>query len=274
MNLADTFKPGRIVKVRIITVNQESRHIVASIRQATVNFSAKISDISVGDTAEGVVVELQKTNVVLTLKPSGVRALISFVTLANHRGTTISELKTSLKPGVLVDSLIVVSCNLEAGFVVVGGKLKSSTKLKNTLSMDTVTIGQIVGGRVTKYGRAGAHVKLTPRITGSLHPTDVCDDYDAGNPFPSVDTVLKAVVIGIDKSTNHLTLSIRPSKMSQKSTDPPVDREINSVDDLKFGEVVRGFIKSVSEHGLFVTLGRGVDARVQIKELFDEVRFQ
>ena len=116
-------------------------------------------------------------------------------------------------------------------------------------------------------------MKLTPCITGSRHPTDVCDDYDAGSPFPSVDTVLKAVVIGIDKSINHLMLSTRSSKMSQKSMNPPVDREINSVNDLKFGEVVRGFIKSVSEHGLFVMLGRGVDARVQIKELFDEVRF-
>jgi len=34
---------------------------------------------------------------------------------------------------------------------------------------------------------------------------------------------------------------------------------------------VRGFIKSIVEHGLFVMLGRGIDARVQIKELFDEV---
>jgi transcriptional accessory protein Tex/SPT6 len=50
-----------------------------------------------------------------------------------------------------------------------------------------------------------------------------------------------------------------------------VDREINSVEDLKVGETVRGFVKSIPEHGIFVTLGRWIDARVQIKELFDEV---
>ncbi|KAL4069766.1 hypothetical protein V8B97DRAFT_2051647 [Scleroderma yunnanense] len=272
-NLVVAFAPGRVIKVRIIAVDTDSRRIVASIRQAASTFTPTITDvsgISVGDAVEGVVAELHKTNVVLTLKPSAAQALLSFVALANHRGTTVPELKTSLKPGAVVDSLVVVSRNLESGFVVVGGKPKSPSKLKGTLSMDTVVIGQLVGGRVTKYGRFGAHVKLTPRITGSLHPTDVCDDYDVGNVFPPVDLVLKAVVIGIDKSTNHLTLSTRPSKMSRKVVKPPVDREINGIDDLKVGETIRGFIKSVSEHGLFVMLGRGVDARVQIRELFDE----
>jgi rRNA biogenesis protein RRP5 len=50
-----------------------------------------------------------------------------------------------------------------------------------------------------------------------------------------------------------------------------MDPEITSVVDLKPGTFVRGFIKSVAEHGLFVSVGRDLDARVQIKELFDEV---
>ena len=50
------------------------------------------------------------------------------------------------------------------------------------------------------------------------------------------------------------------------------DPEITSVEDLIPGASVRGFIKSVAEHGLFVSIGRDLDARVQIKELFDEVR--
>jgi rRNA biogenesis protein RRP5 len=41
---------------------------------------------------------------------------------------------------------------------------------------------------------------------------------------------------------------------------------------LHVGQALRGFIKSVTEHGLFVTIGRNLDARIQIRELFDEVR--
>ncbi|KAI6153747.1 hypothetical protein BKA82DRAFT_4093589 [Pisolithus tinctorius] len=256
--LTDAFTPGKVTKV--------------AIRQATSAFSPAVTDVSslsVGDTVQGAVVELQKANIILSLQPSEARAHLSFVTLANIRGTTVPELRTSLKPGTIIDSLVVTS--VEEGFVVVGGKPGSLTKPKTSLSMDTVAIGQIVRGRVTGHGRSGTTVKLSARITGSFHPTDACDDYEVGNPFPAVGSVLQAVVIGIDESASHLTLSTRPSKISPDSANPPVDRELSCFEDLKMGDTIRGFIKSVSEHGLFVTIGRGIDARVQIRELFDEV---
>ena len=263
-----------MIKVRIISVHPEGQRIVASIRQAASSFTSGVTDISgvlIGDMVEGVVTQLHKLNVVLSLKPSDVRALISFSGLARHWNTTVPELKTSLKPGVSIASLVVVSRNPEKGFVVVTGFSKSDRQKKATLSMDNVTVGQIVGGRVTKYARYGAHIKLTTRISGSLHPTDTSDDYETGNSFPAVDSVLRAAVVAIDKSSNHLFLSTRASRLSSNDFKQPVDREINSIDDLKVGETVRGFIKSVAEHGLFVMLGRGIDARIQIKELFDEV---
>ncbi|KIO08444.1 hypothetical protein M404DRAFT_938123 [Pisolithus tinctorius Marx 270] len=269
--LTDAFTPGKVTKVRIIAVRKDTRRIVASIRQATSAFSPAVTDVSslsVGDTVQGAVVELQKANIILSLQPSEARAHLSFVTLANIRGTTVPELRTSLKPGTIIDSLVVTS--VEEGFVVVGGKPGSLTKPKTSLSMDTVAIGQIVRGRVTGHGRSGTTVKLSARITGSFHPTDACDDYEVGNPFPAVGSVLQAVVIGIDESASHLTLSTRPSKISPDSANPPVDRELSCFEDLKMGDTIRGFIKSVSEHGLFVTIGRGIDARVQIRELFDE----
>ncbi|KIL00557.1 hypothetical protein PAXRUDRAFT_821549 [Paxillus rubicundulus Ve08.2h10] len=271
--LTDAFTPGKIIKVCIISVDSETQRIVASIRQAASTFTSGVTDISgisVGDTVEGVITELHKVNVVLSLRPSDARAVISFTGLANHWGTTVPELKGSLKPGTSVDSLVVTSRNPEKGFVVVSGRSKTTMLKKGALSMDTVTIGQIVGGRITRHARYGAHVKLTSRIFGSLHPTDTCDDYENGNPFPAVDSILKAVVIGIDKSSSHLSLSTRSSRLSPNVATPLVDREINGIDDLGVGETVRGFIKSVAEHGLFVMLGRGIDARVQIKELFDE----
>ncbi|KAG8219657.1 hypothetical protein J3R82DRAFT_612 [Butyriboletus roseoflavus] len=270
--LTDVYAPGKVIKVRIISVDAEAQRIVASIRQATSSFTSSATDISgilIGDVVEGVVTQMHKLNLVLSLKPSDVRALISFSGLARHWNATVPELKTSVKPGAPIASLVVVSRNPEKGFVIVTGHSKIDRLKKTSLSMDNVTIGQIVGGRVTKYTRYGAHVKLTTRISGSLHPTDVSDDYEAGNPFPAVDSILRAAVVGIDESSNRLSLSTRASRLSSNGTKQPVDREINSIDDLKVGDAVRGFIKSVAEHGVFVMLGRGIDARVQIKELFD-----
>jgi len=256
-------------------MNPETSNIVASVRQAASNFKSAITDISgveLGNTVEGVVSEIHKDNVIITLQPTQVRALMSLTNLANHRGLSLPQLRVSLKLSDKVERVFVISRNPEKGFVVVAGKPKSKSTVvpKGPLSIETIQIGQIVGGRVTRHGRNGAHVKITARIGGSLHPTDACDNYDAGIPFPVIDSILKAVVVDVDQQRRLLTLSTRHSRLYPEQERTVIDREIKLVD-LKAGDTIRGFIRSVADHGLFVMLGREVDARVQIKELFDEV---
>jgi rRNA biogenesis protein RRP5 len=263
------------LKVRIINTNPETSNIVASVRQAISNFKSAITDISgveIGNMVEGTISEIHKDNVIVTLQPTQVRALMSLTNLASHRELSLPQLRVSLILGDRVEQVFVVSRNPEKGFVVIAGnpKSKSAVILKGPLSIETIQIGQVVGGRVTRHGRNGAHVKITARISGSLHPTDTCDNYDAGMAFPAVDSILKAVVVHIDRPRGILTLSTRPSKLYPEQDRTVVDREIE-LTGLKIGDTVRGFIRSVAEHGLFVMLGREVDARVQIKELFDEV---
>lgn len=276
--MSDAFFIGKVVKVRIINVNTERSQLAASIKQAMPNSKSIITDISgveIGNTVEGVISEIHKENVIITLQPTQVRALMSLTNLANHRGLSLPQLRISLKAGDQVEHVFVVSRNSEKGFVVVAAKPKSTSAIapKGSLSLDTIQFGQIVGGRVTRHGRNGAHVKLASRIAGSLHPADACDNFEAGVPFPAIDSILKAVVVDIDRERRHLVLSSRASKLYPEQNRTIVDREITSISDLKAGDAVRGFIKSVAEHGLFVMLSRDVDARVQIKELFDEVNW-
>ena len=232
-----------------------------------------IGGVEIGDTVEGIVSEIHKEHVLLILQPTAVRALISFKNMANHHSTSPTELRESLKEGAKLEGLIVVSRNPEKGFVFVAHKprVKIPLTAKGSLSMSTVALGQMVGGRVISHTRNGAYVKLSTRLGGTLHPTDTCDNYETGTPFPAIDFILKAAVIGIDNDKRQLVLSTRHSRMYPDQHKPVTDRDIESVADLKVGDTIRGFIKNIAEHGLFVTLGRDVDARVQIKELFDEV---
>lgn len=269
--LTEIFKSGKPVLVRILSNDKDKGRILASIRQATTNTAPPdISAVEVGDSVEGTVNDVHKDNVLLNLQPSNVRALLSLKNLANRRGSTVAQLRANLKTGEKLGDLLVVSRNTEQGFVIVANKPTTKPAL-GAISMDTVQVGETVGGRVVKHDRRGALVKFNGRITGSLHPTDISDDYEAGSPFPNVDSVLKAVVIAVDREKKHLTLSTRKSQMEPSESHAVVDPEITSVEDIKPGTFVRGFIKSVAEHGLFVSIGRDLDARVQIKELFDEV---
>lgn len=275
-SLPSAFPIGKVVQVRILSCDLESGRIVASIRQAASNFKstiAAIQDVEIGNSVEGIVYEIQKEKVVVTLQPTQVRALLSLNNLANRRGLALSQLRSGLKIGDQLSDLVVTSRNPEKGFVLVATKPKEKDAVlqKHGLSLDTVQVGQIVGGRVLRHIRAGALVKLTSRISGTLHPTDTLDDYEAGSPFPTADSIIKAAVATIDIDKRTLTLSTRRSIMNPSEHASVVDPVVDNIADLKVGSTVRGFIKSVAEHGLFVALGRNVDARVQIKELFDEV---
>jgi rRNA biogenesis protein RRP5 len=262
------------VKVRILSVETETGRITASIQKAASTQPAPaISDLGVGDIVSGSVSEVHKDNVLLSLAPSQAKALLSLNNLANHRNVSVAQLRASLKAGELLNNLIVVSRNQDKGIVIVANRpaAKAPITQGKALTIDTVEVGSVVGGRVLRHTRKGALVKLNARITGLLHPTDCSDDFEDEKAFPGVDTILKAVVVEVDKSRNQLILSTRRSRTNPTLDDMIADPEINGIQDLTPGQTIRGFIKNVSEHGLYVMLGRCVDARVQIRELFDEV---
>lgn len=237
--------------------------------------ASDIGKIEVGNSVSGAVYEVHKENIVLNLRPTGVRALLSLGNLANHRETSVSQLRDSLKTGDLLEDLVVVTKNVNKALVIVAAKPKAKAKLATadaTLKIEDLQIGQKLPGLVVKHTKKGAIIKLGKHVFGMLHPTGASDNYSLGHLLPAVDNVVQTVVIGIDLSNRQVALSTRPSRVNTERKPGVVDQEIESLDDLGVGQRVRGFVKSVPDSGLFVSLSRSIDARVQIKELFDDVR--
>lgn len=256
-------------------MDPEKSNITASIRRAAPSFDiADISAVEIGTNVEGVVIEIHKDNAVLSLKQSNIRAFLSLKNLANNRNLSLPQLRTSLKVGEELDELVVVTRNPEKGIVIVANRPKAKPALehKQALTMEGIKVGQVVGGRVLRHSHNSTVLKFSGKITGTLHPTDTSDDYETGVPFPILDSIVKAAVISFDKDKKQLVVSTRASRIQPEDHPPIVDREINGIEDLKVGETIRGFIKGIPEHGIFVTISRSIDARVQIKELFDKVR--
>ncbi|TCD61307.1 rRNA bioproteinsis protein rrp5 [Steccherinum ochraceum] len=271
--LSETVPLGKVVQVRILSVEPDTGRIIASIKQASSNWKSAITDISeveIGHSVEGVVSEIQKDKLIITLQPTQVKALLSFTNLANRRGVAIPQLRASLKAGDKIQDLVVTTRNPEKGFVLVATKPKDAAGIEKGLTLDNVVVGQVVSGRVLRHICHGALIKVSSHVTGLLHPTDTTDDYETGKPFPAQGAIIKAAVLAVDYDQKQVALSTRPSRVDKAYQGTPADLEIASLTDLKVGQTTRGFIKSVAEHGLFVTLGRGIDARVQIKNLFDE----
>ncbi|CAE6455083.1 unnamed protein product [Rhizoctonia solani] len=278
-NTSGLFTTGQVVKSRITSIDNEKHRLTASIRQAAPSFQGPVdvSEVQVGSTVSGTVSAVHDENVVLSLEePEGGRALLSVSNLANARGTTVPQLRSSLEQGENIAGLSVMSVNAEKALVIVSAakpkdKAKTKTGTSNALRIDAIDEGQVVSGRITQTLGTGVGVRLSSHVVGRLHSTDVADDYTGPLAAPPAEgSVVDVAIVRVDKGLKRVDVSMRKSRLEPGTKHKIVDREIQSIRELKVGEKVRGMVKSVVQHGLFVMLGRDLDARIQIKELFDE----
>ncbi|ORX37905.1 putative rRNA processing-related protein [Kockovaella imperatae] len=283
-DLSEIFFVGKPVIVKVTEVDLASGRTIASVRQAQ---ASSLSDqtFDIGDTVSGVVAQIHPEQVVLKLQPSQASALLSLSSLSNHRAVTIEQIRTSLKAGDLLDDLVVVSKNATSGLVIVAYRkpsmaaskagTSSSGVSKPAREIDAFSPGQIVSGQIISYTHQGAMVQLTSHLRGRIHPCDAVDDFSmvSGEKVHQVlelDKDVSAYVLKVNKSNRTIELSTRPSRLGTGNSAKIVDKEVESLGDLKVGDKIRGLVKNISSHGLFVCLGREVVARVMIKELFDE----
>lgn len=270
--MSETFSVGKPLKVCLLSIDREASRLVASVRLASEDTISNIKNVQVGQSVSGSVSELHDDNAILTLYPEKARALISLRNIANARNMPLEELKKTVKEGERIEDLVVVSRNLDKGILVVASRPSAKTQKETSpeFQLDTLTVGEILEGRVTKHSRQCAIIKYSGRVNGALHLTDVADDFSKAT-LPAIGVLVKACVLEIDREKRRIILSTRASRSSSDSGEKVEDREIGGVEVLQTGQDVRGFVKSITDHGIFVALSRNVDARVQIKELYDDV---
>lgn len=292
-DLSRIFPVGKVLPVRIISVDSASKRIVASVRQvanasaATSSASAgaaTINELDIGTVSSGTISALHDTNLVISLstpdEAKGVKALLAYPTLARHCGIPVTDLRSTLAAGQQLDDLVIVSKNADKGFVIVGlVPSKSAAALgKSTngdgekLTFDSLTPGKLYPGRVASRLPSGVVlVQLAKsQVRGRVALTELSDDYsavEASELFP-VGSNVQVVVIAKEDEQRRVDLSLRASRI--KAVQGEVagdvkDATIDRVEDLKAGQKIRGFVTNVANAGVFVELGREITARVLIK---------
>ncbi|XP_038146651.1 protein RRP5 homolog [Cyprinodon tularosa] len=126
--------------------------------------------------------------------------------------------------------------------------------------------GSITLGMVTSVlPQVGLLVKLPFGASGTVSVTDLSDSY---RPKPletfHKDQFIRCCLLDVEKGKWHL--SLRPSRLNPQKTKSPKDPEVLSVDQLQHGQIVRGYVKSVCEQGVFIRLSRSITGRAQLQQ--------
>ncbi|KAG0161168.1 hypothetical protein PDIDSM_8702 [Penicillium digitatum] len=120
------------------------------------------------------------------------------------------------------------------------------------LTFGDISVGMVLPGRITKVTERQLIMQLGESLVGAVNLTDIADDYSKANPtVHNKNEVLRACVIAVDKSNKKIALSLRPSKVMSSSL-PVQDREISSLKDVKLNDIIRGFVRRVTDSVSFV----------------------
>ncbi|KAI1769576.1 nucleic acid-binding protein [Hypoxylon sp. FL1150] len=274
------FRPNMTIKVRVLGVHDARNHRFLPITHksfhSVLELSAKPSDVKAettqvlsydkleaGSSHLGFVNNIDNNSLWVTLSPN-VRGRISPLEISDDV-SQLDDLASSFPIGSAIRVRVLTVNPAE-------GRLDLSARSSGTsanVTWQTIKQNMVLPSRITKINERQIVVQLSDAVSGPVHLIDLNDDYDEANTMShSKNDVLRVSVVDVDKSNKKLRLSARPSRVLNSSL-PVKDREISMVSQVNVGDIIRGFVKNVSDKGLFVNLGGNVTAMVKISDLSD-----
>lgn len=247
--------------------HRSASHIVLELSAKKSDLSGNykaltLEDAKVGSKWLGFVNNITSNCLFINLTPT-IRGRMSLLELSGDY-SVLEHVSESYPIGSAIEC-IVIGIDTKSNLLHLSARQLAGTK---TASFEDLYVGQTLPVLFIKSYPTNIVVSIGDAMVAGCHITDVSDEYseDVASQLALQD-VLQAKVVAIDVPNKRVNVALRPSLVSGSRY--VIDKYIVSADDVKPNDVLRGFVKNVSANGLFISLGRSVTARVQIKELSD-----
>ncbi|POR34702.1 rRNA biogenesis protein rrp5 [Tolypocladium paradoxum] len=279
-NPLDKFHRKQQLRVKVIGVHdaKDHRFLPISHRSAhsVLELTAKPSDfkvetpmplsldaIKVGDTHIAFVNNVSPQYLWVNLSPS-VRGRVSAIEASDDL-SQLNDLEANFPVGSAL-KVRVTAVDTQNNHLDLSARSSSSSE---AITWSALKPNMVLPGRITKVNERQVLVKLSEAVAGPVHLPDMVDSFDDINTLDyKKNDIVRVSIVEVDASNKKLRLSLRPSRI-MSSTLPVADREVSNFAQISNGDVIRGFVKNVSDKGLFVLLGGQVTALVKIANLSD-----
>ncbi|KAK4152072.1 hypothetical protein C8A00DRAFT_35248 [Chaetomidium leptoderma] len=275
------FKPNDIVQVRVLGIHDARNHrflpITHRSSHSVLELSTKPSDLKEDTLPEPLSLDQIEVGSTFLAFVNNVASNYLWVNLSPNVRGRISAMEASddLSKLANLEKSFPVGCALQVRVLAVD-KEKERVDLSartagaaNQLPWDKMQQGLVLPAKITKVNDRQVIVKLSELVAGPVHMADLADDYDEANPLSHTkNDIVRVAIVEVDKSNKRMRLSMRPSRVLNSSL-PVKDKEVTKSTTLNVGDIIRGFVKNVSDKGLFVSLGGDVVALVKIRNLSD-----
>jgi small subunit ribosomal protein S1 len=248
---------GKTFTFKILKYNRKRSNIVLSRRaileeERRANRAATLASIHDGKVVEGVIKNITEYGVFVDL--GGVDGLLHITDISWGRVKHPSEL-FSVGDKITVK---VLNLDLEKERVSLGKKQLSTDPW--ITAAEKYPVGSRIIGRVVSLTDYGAFVELEEGIEGLIHVSEMSWTRKIRHPSKvvSVGEEVEAVVLDIRPENRRISLGMKqvvPNPWDVISEKYPV------------GTTIEGKIKNITDFGLFIGIGEGIDGLVHISDL-------
>lgn len=259
-DLGDEFKPGTAVKALIINSENDQGQPVVSLRQAM--FERRWDTLAGKQKTEEIITvmvnELGKGG--FLIQAFGLRGFLPF-SQADQALVALKDKAYGRKIKVKVlevdkeSNRLVVSQRFAGQEGILGRQVELLEKIKS---------GEVYEVEISGVVSFGAFAKLTvapnePSIEGLIHISEIAwEKVEDPNSYVKTGSKVKAKVIGVDKKSGRLTLSLK-----QLQPDPWKD----AAKAFEEEQEVSGKVTRISPYGVFVRLVPGIEGLIHISKI-------
>lgn len=254
VNPSSLYKEGDKVLVKVISYDNEKRHLSLSIKAATPDpWEEIINDgLEVGDTIKVTVSNIEPYGAFVDLG-NDIEGFLHISEISWDKN--IKNPKDHISEGQEIDVEVI---EIDAK----GHRLRVSLKNLLPKPFDEFKAkfkeGDVIKGVVTTITNFGAFVRVGC-VEGLLHNEDASwDRNDKCKDMFKAGDELEVKIIKIDSAEQKISLSLKDLKQS------PVQAFANK---FNVGDIVKGTIRDIKEFGVFVELGDNVDALIRKEDL-------
>ncbi|MBW2238051.1 MAG: 30S ribosomal protein S1 [Deltaproteobacteria bacterium] len=248
---------GKTFTFKILKFNQKRSNIVLSRRlileeERDSKRTTTLSSIHEGKIVDGIVKNITEYGVFVDL--GGVDGLLHITDISWGRVKHPSELFS------VGDNIAVKILNLDLERERVSLGMKQLTEDPWLTASEKYPITSRVNGKVVSLTDYGAFVELEEGIEGLIHVSEMSWTRKIRHPSKvvSVGEVVEAVVLDIKPESRRISLGMKqvvPNPWDVISEKYPV------------GTTIEGKIKNITDFGLFIGIGEGIDGLVHISDI-------
>lgn len=284
-NPKEHFRQGQVVNVHVIDVDAAASRLIVSCKDPSafgIDKQLALKNLSIGDVVSGKVSQKTEDDVFVELEGSLLKAVLPVGQLTDKsRQKNLAALKR-IHVGQTLSDLAVLEKNEGRRALTVTLKPSLVEAAKNgklPANWEKVKVGDLIHGFVRNVTPTAVFVQFggmaTALLPAAMIPQERHKEQDFG--LQKLQS-LSVKVVSVDWGHARAVVAIpsvadakepKPSKLTNKPVENPVDDSIKSEDDIVVGRVTKAKIISIKSTQLNVQLADNLQGRVDVSQVFD-----